>query len=308
MPTTPVATAKGGDSAFRELAETVNEAVTWLSENGFGLDRVRLGQYRRDVEDLVRADETGNLPEVVRERVAHRLAASLLEAAELRRLYKALSFFADRPLEPKLHELVRRAGVEAEEHLRNGTENPRDLGLEVTLAARLAASGFDVEVDNEGLFETNVGGRSIVFDCTRLSNSRDIGARIREAQKRLAERCARRGEARGIVALAISRMDELQLDFLTSPDPMQLSRRLEHGIDAFFERFAHLWARPLDPSLIGVWVYVSRPVLVGVTNRLVYAQRFALESVPFIHDEDDDLLGLLDERFRFLAELTTALL
>ncbi|MBI5503521.1 MAG: hypothetical protein HY899_01860 [Deltaproteobacteria bacterium] len=303
-----MAIPEGGESAFRELIDTVNQAVAWLSDSGLTFDRLRLGQYRRDVEDLVRADESGNLPDIVRERVSHRLASSLLEAAELRRLYKGLVFFADGPLEPKLRDLLRREGGAADEHARNSTENPRDLGLEITLAARLSASGFGVEIDTDGQFEANVGGRAVVFDCTRLHSARDIGARVRDAQKRLADRCVARPEARGILALAITRMEELDLDFLTSPDPMQLSRRLAHGIDLFLHRYAHLWARPADPSLIGVWVYVSRPVLVGTTNRLAYAQRFALESVPFIHEADDNLLWLIDQRFRFLAELTAALL
>jgi|GEM_PF-1961192 len=303
-----MAARDAGDSAFRELIDAVNQAVAWLAENGLTLDRLRLGQYRRDVEDLVRADETGNLQEVVRERVSHRLAASLLEAAELRRLYKALLFFADGPLEPKLRELLRRAGSVSEEHSRNSTDNPRDLGLEITLAARLSASGFGVEIDGNGLFETNIGGRTVVFDCTRLHGARDAGARVRDAQRRLAARCAGRPDARGILAMAVTRMEELDLDFLTTPDPMQLSRRLERGIDLFLERYGHLWARPADASLIGAWVYVSRPVLVGTTNRLAYAQRFALESVPFIKEEDDNLLWLIDQRFRFLAELTAALL
>jgi len=302
------AAPSGGESAFRELLDTMNDAVSWLADCGLTFDRLRLAQYRRDLEDLIRADETVNLPEIVRERVSHRLASSLLEASELRRLYKGMVFFADGPLEHRLRELIRRAGEEADEHARNSTDNPRDLGLELTLAARLNASGFALDFGPDGLFEANVGGRRVLFDCTRIqASARDVGARIRDAQRRLADRCAEKEGARAIMALAITRVDDLGLDFLTSPDPMQLSRRLEHAIDIFLDRYAHLWARPLHECLIGVWIYVSRPVLVGITNRLVYSQRFALESAPFISPEDDDLLWLIDQRFRFLAELTAAL-
>ena len=46
--------------------------------------------------------------------------------------------------------------------------------------------------------------------------------------------------------------------------------------------------------MIGVWVYASRPVLVGITNRLTYAQRFALAPVPFVAGTDLELLATLD--------------
>ena len=308
MPQTNLAKLPGGGSPFRDLLETMNDAVTWLADCGLAYDRLRLGQYRRDIEDLIRADESGRLPEIVRERVSMRLAASLLEASELRRLYKGLVFFADGPLEAGLRALIGRAGKEADDHSRNSTDNPRDLGLELTLAARLSACSFGLQFADDGLFEANVGGRPVFFDCTRAHSSRDVGARIRDAQKRLAERCAGREGSRGILAVGITRMEDLGLEFLTCPDPMQLTRRMELAIDHFLDGYEHLWARPLDASLIGVWVYVSRPVLIGSTNRLLYAQRFALESTPQISAEDDDLLWLIDERFRLLAEMTSALM
>jgi len=304
----PLATAEGGISPFRELLDTVNHAVARLSGYDVKIDRLRLGQYRRDIEDLARADESGNLTEVVRERVSHRLAASLLEAAELRRLYKAVLFFSGGPLETALHDLLRIEDRASDDHARSGgNDTLRDPALEVTVAARLAACGFRVQMGADGVVEAAVGDNTVVFECTRIHSARDIGARIRDAQRRLAERCAGRPEARGILALAITRMEELRLDFLISPDPMQLSRRLEQAMQTFVERHAHLWARPTDPSLIGTFTYVARPVLVGAANRLTYAQHSVLQAVPFAGDTDRELLWLIDQRLGLLSELCAAL-
>jgi len=308
MPTPVMQAATGGDSPFRELLDTMNDAVAWLADCGLTFDRLRMSQYRRDLEDLIRADESASLPEVVRERMSARLANSLLEAGELRRLYRGLVFFADSPLEEKLRRLIALAGREADEHARNSTDNPRDLGLELTLAARLAACGFGLEVDDRGQFEATIGGRTVFFECTRIQGSRDAGARIRETQRRLLERCAAREGSRAIMAFGVTRLDELGLGFLSCPDPMQLTRRMEEGIDQFLGLYEHLWMKPIGSPVIGAWTYVSRPVLIGISHRLLHAQRFGLEATPGISAEDDDLLWLIDERFRFLAELTAALL
>lgn len=296
-----------GESPFRDLLDTMTHAVWRLSEYGWKIDRLRLGQYRRDVEDLARADESGNLTEIARERVSHRLAASLLEAAEIQHLYKAVLFFEGGPLEISLRDLLQRAGRAADEHSRNSTENPHDVALEVTLAARLSACGFGVTIGADGLLEAAVGSNVVLYECTRIHSARDIGARVRDAQRRLAERCAGRAGARGILAMAIARMGELRLDFLVCPDPMQLSRRLERSVDSFLQRHAPLWARPADPALIGALIYAARPVLLGSGNRLTYAQHSVLQTAGLVHPQDEELLWLIDQRFRLLAELSAAL-
>lgn len=308
MATPNIQPATAVESPFRELLDNLDEAVAWMAEHSLYVDRIRLSQYRRDIEELMRADEGEALPELLRERAAARLLGSVVEASEIRRVYRGAIFFAGTGLEPGIRALLERASAEAEAHSHGGGESGRDLGLDMTLAARLSASGFAVEVDDDGGFVATIAGRTVCFESVRVSSARDAGVRIREAERRIADRCRTRAGARAVLALAVSRHEDLGLDLLTCPDPMQLSRRLETALDQFLDRYEPLWSRPPDASLIGVWVYVGRPVLVGSMGRLLYAQRFALESTPFVSEEDDDLLWLIDQRFRFLAELAAALL
>jgi hypothetical protein len=290
-------------STFRDLSGEVDDALNVLARYGLTFPPGRFNQGRRDIDELARLHESGSLAEAARDRTSHRLLASLFDINDISHIYRSLLFLEGHGMEERVRAFVARPDDSVIDTRYEG-EDGRDLAFELSMLARLVAAGLPVQIEQNADLKVQIEKQTVFVRCLRLRTASQVGTRIRDAWRSLDSSCQAVENGRSILALSVSKLEGFELNVLLAPDETRLRRLLAKPVQTFHTRYQHTWQHSPSDAMAGVFVFFARPVLISLTERLVYSQELSFSTAHGAREADPEMLDTMLDRFDYLNALT----
>jgi len=282
---------------YRDLANGINDACEWLSDHGLDYPRTRVGEYRRHLNEMADYWEHGRIEELIKLRDFPTLMNSCHEASELSYIYKGLSSFSDLSVSKKLQEFIKGPPSSKNENA-SSSNRGRMIAFELHMAARFAAAGFTIDLTSEADVIVEILEHEVFIECKRPQQNHQVNSNIKGAINQLerrfpSARCPER--ARGIIAVAISKVFNPDMFLLNATTPETLSQKLSFITKAFIDHFEPKWKNPTDIRTIGVLVHLGVPAEITSQNLLTNCHEFAIKTT-FTNNQGLDVLTEIRDR------------
>jgi|SRR5580658_133747 hypothetical protein len=265
---------KWSSVGFSDLADRLNEAVSWLGRFGIQVERGRLGAYRKAINELVTL--VAKKSSERRPALFPKSANDLFEANEIATIHAA---FADGRHDDFVRERLQAfAGGPlryVDEDPSSSSNRPRDLAFELLVGARLIASGLQLEAAGLADVSATVGLQRLIFECKRPQSEKRIERRAIEARDQLLERC-RDASSVGVIAIDTTKLTNPDFRVLTGVSSVEGTRRLGAHLADFYRQRLHLWQRVASRRVVALLLRVSILAHFSKDKSLSYCQQYLL--------------------------------
>lgn len=278
-------------AGYRELADGINDACEWLSDHGLDYPRTRVGEYKRHLNEMAVYWEQGRIEELLKLRDFPTLMNSCHEASELSYIFKGLGSFSDLSVTKKLQDFIKGPSSSKKENA-SSSNRGRNIAFELYMAARFAAAGFEIDLTKEADIIVHTLNHEVFVECKRPQKKHQVHSNIKGALSQLERRypTAKRPElARGVIAVAISKVFNPDMLLMKVSTPEALSEKLSLINKAFIDYFEPKWRNPSDSRTIGTLVYLGIPAEIISYNLLTNCHEIAVKTT-FTNDFGIDVL------------------
>jgi hypothetical protein len=275
---------------YKQICDELVTANEWLSSLGIREHQDRQRQHIRRIEQLEEARQAGNLADATRGDAGRLSMFSLTEAIEFLDVYDAFS--QGHPDE--LPDRIRQA-LDGPADL--GDESPksslgRNIMFELNLAARLKVQGSPVALPLNPDILTEIDGRPLNLQCKRPFRPETIPGNIHDAEKQLVNdlRAANNPEARGVIAISVSRLLNRGDQLFVGPDESTIKQRLGDDVQILGEKYRDVWGNVADVRIIGILFHLITPTHIQDINLLTVGQQTVVFPLPIRPRADEDLM------------------
>ncbi len=224
-----------------DLLVELREADRWLISLGFATRNDRFRQSIAVVEGAVKGIEaarrTGQPAKVGNVKSYH---FGLVEALELRNLYRAFSSVSPNTIHPLLNRALS-GPLQPSDETRKSAAG-RNAGFELALAAEWKLRGGDVRVGEPDI-SLKCSGRSFLVECKRPWHEHSIRPNVKDAAEQVAAKVNDADGQFGVVAISVTRvLDSGQMIFVAPKDEVIGSQQLEGANEKLFRQERGRWS------------------------------------------------------------------
>lgn len=243
----------GVDINFTELIDRLNGAIEWLSSWGLNISPTRIVKYR-----------TFLLNSAGKEVSVFDFESVMYDISELLFIYNTLNELKDSSLKPLLEDLIK---GQVRKGLQVGDERARNFEFELKIIAKYYKLGFELDLTtNADLIVKDNKDAQLLIECKRLTSTKKLGKRIKEAAKQLHAKykyCSQPNLARGLIFLDVSNLVNTEFGIIRASTSHEAYMFLSKKVDDFANKNYQLWNSITDSRTWGVVLYCSAPTKVN---------------------------------------------
>jgi hypothetical protein len=253
-----------------EIAEDYQQAVLWVQQAGFPVDRGRIAEYQKIISTLCATFPTegwGNLDEPLhRERVC----TALLEIRELVSIFKGLSGIGTSEALTGLKHYLKGPVLQTHEDPNNSSNRPRNLGFELYLNALFAYAGIEPTYGSGADLTFSYAGRCYFVEAKRPLSGPAAETAARVAKRQLVTRLDSdgNGEAFGLVAFDLSKVINPENKVMPVRDEAHLFNLMYAEDKRQMQLLSGQILRNAHPRVVGVLLHYRMLTNFSVTGAL----------------------------------------
>lgn len=264
---------------FGQVLEDVRQARAWYSDLGIRTAGTRLETIEDRTTALV--TDLGTLPpeEVVRRWDSTETYFVLTDGVGFGKIAREIGKVGPSLLpRRKIRALLDGPLVPTDETPGDGSVNPRNLFTELELAATLSdkgivPTGFD---DLQFTFHAN----DFSVEAKRLHSRRRVQDNVGEAYRQLQKRL-RTDRARGLIALGLDKVMDLEQKILRVEPPDTPDREVISLVEDFISRFGRSWQSFVDTRVIAI-ILIVRFFCYNVARNVI-GPAYYLVVIPLVN-------------------------
>jgi len=282
------------DISFDGIIENISELDSWLCERGIG-ERARLnrlGQIVRRVKFLVdfRKD-----PLLETDNDRFELMWGLMEAKEFSGIFPFIKeWHKDNPdyIKRKLEVILMGTDSPGDETPVNNES--RNTLFELVLAGILAGNGVDIRFESNADLAVHTNWGPIYIECKRPYSNKSLRSNVLKAEKQLVRRLRTTTNARGAIAISVSRVINPDLRLLCGPTHKAILEKLEDEQRVVAERHLNILTTIDEKKIILALFHMSAPA--EVDGKLSSGQLISAFALPGRITDDHDILEYIRSR------------
>lgn len=255
----------------QNLLDDYVEAHSWLESIGINVSPSRFNQYRKNIEKSVR-------PKSVEE--AFRYLWMSAELHDICEVHKHLSQISSQAFIQKLRLAVKGPLLLDDESVNADANKGRNYTFELYCASRLARAGLSVSLDSISDIEFTLGDTRCHVECKRVFDEKRLYDLVIEAISQINKRCINDPNARGIVALSISRMVHKAIGMSANgvyADLFEMQSVMRELVGKWGIMFKKIFSNKSDKT-IGILLHYKMPFIDRSTGATAFLNRFGLTS------------------------------
>jgi hypothetical protein len=245
---------------YLELARRLEVACQWLTELGIAYSHTRVGKYRKILEHLAHRQIAGTLQSISDSYTEDECNNALFEVQQILDIYDGLSGTECQGLAGRLKETVRGHEFYV---LANESRSGRDISFELLVAAKYAPEKGRMTFDHGAdMAMTLANGAPFYIECKRLKSPDKIESRIKEGLKQLEQRydqSASPDRARGMLALSIDKIIDVERKTITALNDEDLSQRMANHVFGFIRAYQRYWIAHQRSRTLAVMMILEMP-------------------------------------------------
>lgn len=241
-------------ATYREVANDLGRAIAWLESLGFSVAPTRIGDYRRHLNRVSDALETGTLEALLVDMGTSNLINTLFESTELRLIHQLLEPIATPDLVARLKSFIKGPAAYRDEKSGSSSNRARNVGFELSLGAQLLNSGIPVEFHPDGDLRFHFEGHEFFIECKRPQVDHQVNSRVKGALSQLATRYSAAKDpaaARGLVAISATKIINPFGNYYRTASRETLDAGLSRAVQEFIETHERKWQSPSDARTLG---------------------------------------------------------
>ena len=281
--------------ALIEIRDDYKEAIGWLGSIGFQIERGRLIQYEKILNNLTSNfmdDGWGDLNNDDARR--KQITTMLIEVRELISIYKGLSSNTyDKTLDINVKHYIKGPFCARHENVKTSSNRPRNVGFELYLNALFLKAGFvpmyDTKADLSFLLDDTV----FFLEAKRPDSIKNVSRLIDDANLQLRKRFKQSelSKINGIIALDLTKIINPEDKIMIVKDKNHL-RQLMYNEDAVrINMFREFWHRKRHKKTVAVLLHYRL-----LTNFIERKELITLKWIGFVKFEDMDELERIHSR------------
>lgn len=293
-----------GELNYEEINTALSKVSDWLLERGIGVENNRFALVRKYIQQISIANKERKLQELISSLGQEIVIASLTEAMPFINMHKAFSEQKEHQCIPKtnLKKIVEGPFLSANENGADTTNEARNFLFELELAAILKFKGIDILSFDDISFEINQALFNV--QCKRPMTKEALERNVDEALQQLKmwfakyeSRATLRGrDMRGIIALSVDKIFELDQLIVNVPDGESLELYMQKKAENFIRLHGETWRKIIDTRILAVFVYFSCVANVkekGLLSTGRYTVIDVLTAPTMMQAKDNHRLGSL---------------
>ena len=267
------------------------ETFEWLKSFDIRCERTRFSRYLERIKEVQDNASNGNMKDL--DRNSDIYFDAIYEFSDLSYAYEIFKETPPAGLESLLRKLVKGPDFTRDET--DNSSSGRNFSFEVVIAARLAATGFDVTFTESGDVTANFQKTSVYLQCKRPSTVKAMTKRMKEASKQLQFDLENtdNDQAIGVIAVDATRMINPELRMFNAASRGK-SDKLHLKI---LDEFCAICVEPViekenlrrHPSIFGVQVRFAGQWGIQDTATILYQHDILMNFLPELDSRNKEL-------------------
>lgn len=286
---------------FLDKNEQLSRALDWFSSAGISVFDTRIQKYQADLQNIIQLLEVNDKDTLSGPEFFANAVNSIYEANQIISVHNGLREFVASPeLKRKLNLFVKGPHFAQAEDIEHGTNLPRDIAFELTMAAYFNKAGFEIDFHSTADLRAVLDSRVFFLECKRPRKPTSVRASIKAAESQLFERYKTIDSSSvfGIIALSIDMIVNPKYQLLVADDEHAIDSRMATESQLFAKQYDVNWKRIRDTRTIGMLISIQTPAVSEKQNMITTCNFLAATNI--VHSESTP--GKL---FRSVAEQLT---
>lgn len=261
--------------SFDEIHDQVGEACEWIASMDVRVAGTRLAAYQRDMKNLAANYQGGQeaLDRLLQQ--FPNLLNSALEAMDLVTIHRGLSSYSDhKSLRERLHMLISGPEFGADENASSSNNRARNYSYELLMAARAAASGYEVDLSHIADVVLRKGEKTIYIECKRPQTAGKVNRNVKAALEQLSRRMnddPKPESARAVMALAIDKAIPVAHKLLHTRNEHTAGAGIERVVTQFYDEHKSILNGERDARTICVLLTLRTLTILAEENLIAVA-------------------------------------
>lgn len=276
--------------------------MDWFSSAGISVFDTRIQKYQADLLKIIQLLEANDKDTLSDPEFFANAVNSTYEANQIISVHNGLcQFVASSELRRKLSLFVKGPIFAQAEDITQGTNQPRDIAFELTMASYFNKAGFEIDFHTTADLRAVLDSRVFLLECKRPRGPTSVRASIKSAESQLFERykTVDSSNVYGIIALSIDMLVNPKYQLLVADDEHAIDNRMVAESDSFAKEYDVNWKRIRDTRTIGMLISIQTPAVSEKQNMITTCNFLAATNI--VHSESTS--GKL---FRSVAEKLSA--
>jgi hypothetical protein len=204
---------------------------------------------------------------------------SLLESMELADFPKTLQRVERSVLKDRLRRVLNGPILPSEED--RNTNEARNIEFELAFASLLSSAGFEVQLPKQSDLdiEARLGDLRLVIECKRLLSQKRLEEHLSDASKQLGNFLDTNRDAKGLIAIDITKLKNLGENVYYAPDFTAAQRGLGDLLEETMRENSDSLRKITDKRIIGLLFYIHTPAYLRKESLLTAAKQLVLRPL-----------------------------
>jgi len=284
--------------SYNDILNGLRETKEWLNKLNIPFSKSRFGQYEKNMKMLNEHFEKDKVKEFLKMTDFEDVVVSLNESMEIVDIYTQLKHHNPDFLKRKLKLMIKGPFLTKEENVDRGTNIARNTFYELYTTAVLKRAGFEILFDQPSDVACSSDSKIVLFECKRPQTKDAVKRNLRSAVRQLTKSLndLSTANARGIVAILVSKILNRGDKLLIGRNEGDLSKTINRILDGIAEQFAALHRKVIDTRIIGTFYHLNTPAVIQDTNSLTNVQQILIYPTCLQDSSDFLLLEMFEKR------------
>lgn len=276
---------------FEDKKKLLDIAVKWLEALNIQYSSSRIGQYKRDIDFIIKKINEDKISELTTTQKFPQLINSLYETDEIILIYKGLSKLEDtNSIKDKVKTIAKGPTDILDESLSSSSHTARDISFELLMVALFSEADYKVIFENNADLVLDEKEYIIFFECKRPNSFNSLKANVQEASKQLRNRYASFESSKqkyGIISVSLEKILNPKQYILTAKDDVEIDAIISQEVEQFVKSNQSIWKFIKEENTIGIIfffktiaIYQSRNII--TTCRFIAANNIVEPNTPEI--------------------------
>lgn len=281
-------------TSYQKVLDDFRSAINWITNYEVSVQSSRMQHYKNTLELLNKSYAEGTTRDNFKGKNFEVLINAMYEAHELTCIWEGLKDYRSDDLRSRLQKFI--GGPQSVTEERDSNGEARNIGFELLMAAHMVKSGLDIILDREGDLTVSFDGKPIYIECKRIHSPKKLRKNINKAGEQLARRYNIEANAKGLIAISITKIINPDHKSLIANEEGGLGRESDKIIDNFIRQHETMWQTGFDPRTIGVLVSLQFPSIIESSRLPTMANMIGLNNIVRVDTpEYQDLLKLVSK-------------
>jgi hypothetical protein len=286
--------------SYREKAALLLRARDWMHQLDVKVSATRIGKYVKMLNRLADYHETRKIEDLRAEYGDKVLLNALSESDIVITIFEGLQTKVSAGLIARLKLFAEGRDLLFEETAESNNI-ARNTGFELEIAAAFAKANVPIDLER-GDLSIQIDGRLIAVECNRPYSYAKLETNVRDASRQLIRRYTEHpapDEARGIVSISVSKMENKGGRFLKVSRESELSPIVDGLFDKFGTEFNRVWATVRDARTVAVLLHLNAPAMVEDLRLLTMVRYFVMINLSAPTSENFQLVRDISDKLYY---------